>query len=286
MTTPPSSPSSALSPEVLKLIGGQRAELAKAGRIRMWMILAQISVALAAIASVFINAGPPVTVLALFGVLGLGGWLLLDRRYQAARASAGRGRRASVIMGGLGQPVSAVELLSIRETFSEPVEVARSLEDPDYFASTLPPGWPRLAEMLQEAAFWTSRLQAESARVMWAAFLVTLTIAGVALFFSIAFADAAIQDRSARIVLAVLALLMSSDIFGAAIAHGDVAATVERIVTRLSDAEARGYPQADLMLIFSDYNAVVEAAPIAVPRLYELHRDRLNALFLTFHQTR
>lgn len=275
-----------MTPELVQLIGFQRAEFAKAGRLRMCMIGAQLAVASGAVASIFIDRGPCVLLLALAGTIALGIWVLLDSRYQACRAAFGRARRASLIMGGLGQSVSRAELLAIGETFSVTPEQAKAFEDPDYFASKAGPGRQRLGEMLQESAFWTSRLQAESAKVMWTAFIGSIVLAGIAFTVVVALGSQTVVEQIARVVIAILALLLSADILGSAVAHGSAATFIDRIVTRLADAEGRNYPEADLLLILSDYNAVVEATPIAVPSLYELHSARLKRLYAAYQSSR
>ena len=252
----------------------------------MWMIAAQAGVATPAIISVFISRGPWVLLLAVAGVVALLIWLIFERGYSRRRQTSGRARRASLIMGGLGQTISGVELLSIRETFSVSADEAKRFEDPNYFASRAPAGRRRLGEMLQESAFWTSRMQGESARVMWAAFIVSIVVAALAFAVVVAVAADTIEEQVARVVLAVVMLLMSTDILGSAVSHSDAASNTERIVGRLADAEGRSYPEADVLRILSDYNAIVESTPIAVPGLYELHRDRLDRLFREYQDAR
>ncbi len=45
---------------------------------------------------------------------------------------------------------------------------------------------------------------------------------------------------------------------------------------RLSRARAAGFPQNDVLLALSDYNAVVEGAPEVVPYAYKLGRGELD----------
>jgi hypothetical protein len=275
-----------MNAELVELIAFQRAEFAKAGRLRMCMIGAQAGVAVAAVASIFVGSRPYVLLFALGGTIALGIWVLLDTRYRACRESCGRARRASLIMGGLGQTVSPAELLAIRETFSVSPEQAKPFADPNYFASKAEPGRKRLGEMLQESAFWTSRLQAASAKLMWMAFVGSVVLSGAAFTLVVALGSQSVGEHIARVVIAILALLMSTDILGSAISHGSAAAFVDRLVTRLSDAEGRGYPEADVLLILSDYNAAVEAAAIAIPGLYEFHSKRLKRLYDTYQSSR
>ncbi len=271
---------------LVELIGYQRAEFARAAALRMWMIAAQVAVVVPAIASVFVDDPHCVLLLAATGVLALLVWLYFERRYSERRRASGRARRATLIMGGLGQPISGVELLSIRELISVSEADAKPFQDPDYFSSKAVPGRMRLGEMLQESAFWTSRMQRESARVMWAAFLLSIIVAAFAFTVVVSLATEPVDNQVARVVLAIVTLLMSTDILGSAVAHSEAASLTDRIVSRLADAEGRAYPEADVLLILSDYNAVVESTPIAVPGLYRLHQARLNRLFVEFQRAR
>lgn len=275
-----------MSADISELVGYQRAEFAKAGRVRMWMIAAQIMVAAPAVASVFVDCAPWVLLLALSGVVMVLTWLALERRYAKLRQACGRARRASLIMGGLGESISPIELLSIKETLSATAIEAKRYEDPNYFASKAEPGRKRLGEMLQESAFWTSRMQGESARVMWAAFLLSVIAVGLAFTVVVALAAHSVEERGARVILAIVTLLMSTDVLGSAVAHSEASAGTERIVSRLADAEGRNYPEADILLLLSDYNAIVESTPIAVPGLYEIHRTRLEGLFQAYQLSR
>lgn len=275
-----------MNSETIQLVGYQRAEFAKAGRLRIWMIAAQVCTAIPAILSVFIEKQPWLLLFAAFSVIAILAWILFERRYSASRRTSGRARRATLIMGGLGIPISPVELLSIRGMLSVTEAEAAAYEDPDYFASKAPCGRRRLGEMLQESAFWTSQLQGESAKVMWAAFFISMVVSGLAFAVVVGVTKPVVHEQVARVILAVVALLMSGDIVGSAVSHSEASRAIERIVDRLADAEGRQFPEPDVLLILTDYYAIVESAPIAIPGLYKMHRDHLERLFKTFQLAR
>ncbi len=45
---------------------------------------------------------------------------------------------------------------------------------------------------------------------------------------------------------------------------------------RFDSAKARGYPEADLLLMLSDYNAAVENTPLNLPLVYAFKKKKLN----------
>jgi len=76
------------------------------------------------------------------------------------------GRAAGELLGGLNQPLSASEIQSLRERFTVSAEEAAKCENSDYYATKLPPGPGRLAEMIEESALYSEHLQRISARAM------------------------------------------------------------------------------------------------------------------------
>jgi hypothetical protein len=270
----------------LELIGFQRAEFSKATRHRIIMAVAQALVGLFAVGSVFITDESMLVILATLGVVSLFVWVVAEVRYSGSRANAGRARRAIYIIGGLGHGVSPAELLALRDGFSVPSDVARRQEDADYFLSKAPPGFQRLGEMLSESAFWSSRLQRESTVVVGTAFVASLALVFLMLSLLIALAQGTYQMQLARVVLAVVAVLLSTDLLGAALGHLSAWHSTEKVVSRLAEAEARNYPPGDVLLAMADYAAAVEAAPVAVPGLYDLHKKRIGDMFAEFHSAR
>ena len=59
----------------------------------------------------------------------------------------------------LGLSFSAAESRDLRQKFAVTETAASACLDPDYYASELPPGDGRLAELIEESAFYTAHLQ-------------------------------------------------------------------------------------------------------------------------------
>ena len=101
-----------------RLVGYLRAEFAKSGRLRVWLFFVQLAVALPGAISVVIPDDHKIAlyVLAIVGVALLITWWLLNDRYVRARSAAQGARRASVLLGGLGQGQSKA-VVTLRDDY-------------------------------------------------------------------------------------------------------------------------------------------------------------------------
>lgn len=259
-----------------ELVGYQRAEFARASMLRNWLILCQFAIAMPGAASVVVEDGVVVYFLAAAGVALLLLWLQIDSRYRTHRLAGERARRATLVMQGLGKRISADEIFDLKSAFRVTPEVARLHEDGDYFATKAPSGYRRLAEMLEESAFWTETLQAMSAKAMGAFFSVLLAAGVVTILAAVPFADSSAMMVGVRILLAMLVFALSSDVLMAMRAHAQAAREIKDIRTRLRTSGRNGYDEVDVLFLMSEYNAAVEAAPVVVPLAYRLKRETLN----------
>jgi len=262
-----------------QLIGYQVAEFSECSRRRAHVLIAQILIAVVAVASAWVESSRMLYTLAVFGLFLFVGWLWLVERYRRSRSVAERARRATLIMGGLGESISGSELVDIHKCFTVTDEVARQHFDPDYFASKSPPGFNRLAEMLEESSFWTKELQALSRNYMAALAIVLLLLGAIVVLGSIALVDAHHSMQVVRVAFAVLTSFVFNDVLTTAVQHHQTAAVLERIHLRLELAKSKNNPAADLLMLLSDYNVVVEMAPLNLPYIYSRHKARLNKLW-------
>jgi len=262
-----------------QLIGYQLAEFAQCSQRRVHLLAAQSTIAAAAIASVYFEGPKASYLMGFMGLVLVIAWFVLLLRYRGSRDVAERARRATLIMGGLGQTISSSELIDIQNSFTIKDEAARQRFDPDYFASKSAPGFDRLAEMLEESSFWTKELQAGSARYMgaFAALLFLLSIFLV--FAAIMFVDGPHLMQIVRVAFVILTTTVFSSVLDTAMAHYRTANAVARIHHRLEVAKSKGNPKADLLLLLSDYNAVVESAPLNLPYVYASRKEKFNRLW-------
>jgi hypothetical protein len=228
---------------------------------------------------------------ALYWLAGAGAvlliaWWFVNGRYRRIQNAAQAARRGALLLGGLNEPLSPGEIQALHERFTVSVADAKKCEMADYYATTLPPGPARLGEMLEESAFYSEHLQ----RISAVAMLVVLVFFAV-LFFVIVFGITPYVGRDTglaivRVFLALLVFGMSADVVGAYRAHRDAAKDIRDIRQRLMTADAAGYPPADVLLAFADYNAAVESAPESVPYAYALRGEHLNQRWADYKRDR
>jgi hypothetical protein len=258
------------------LVGYQLAEFAKSSRLRVWLFFLQLALAVPAALSVVIVDETWLYILAIAGAVLLVIWWVVSILYEKSREAAQTARRASLLSGAFADTFSAYELSELRQRFTVTEKQAQAKENPDYYASKETPGPHRLAEMLEESAFFTSELQDFSGKVMGGILIGFVVVAGlVALTVGIDF-DRSSSITFVRVALSGFVFAMSSDVLGAFFKHMSAAARTKAIRNRLATLQQRDAPMMDVLLVMTDYNSVVEAAPESVPFAFKLRESKLN----------
>lgn len=252
----------------------QRAELARADVLRVLTLILQMAIAVIAAQSVFQNdANAQLTLAVEAGVLVVA-WLILTRLVRRHRAAGDRARRIVLLTSGLG--VCPADAGVLMESFSASTAKLPALSIDSYFDTRAGPGFRRLAEMLDESAFYTGYLQRRSGELMSFFLLATVFLAVGAWVTAAQEMNADTMVVTARVFLAFLVFLLSSDVLGAAIGHFEAARAMTEIRLRLNAAAARNHPQSDMTLIVTDYNSAVESAPMILPMLYKAEAAALS----------
>jgi hypothetical protein len=270
------------------LVGYLRAEFQKSSKLRVSLFFVQLAVAVPAAVSVVIPDDYHATLyaVAISGALLLAVWWLVNSAYVRSRSAAQAARRAALLTGGLAEPLSATEMSALRERFTVTADTAKRYEKQDYYATDLPPGHGRMAEMLEESALYSEQLQRISSRVM-----LGILWFFVIIFFVIALATTPFINHELgllvmRVFLALVVFVMSADVLGAYLQHKSAAKEIRDIRQRLSAADARGYPMPDVLLAMTDYNAAVEGAPESVPWAYDLCQTGLDRRWKDYQKDR
>ena len=258
------------------LVGYQLAEFAKSSRLRVWLFFLQLLAAAPAALSVIIVDETWLYVLAILGAVFLVAWWVVSLQYEKSREAAQTARRASLLSGAFGETFSAYELSELRQRFTVTEAQAKAKENPEYYATREKPGAHRLAEMLEESAFFTSDLQDFSSKVMGFTLVTFVVLAG-----ALALVVGIDLDRSSsitfvRIVLSAFVFAMSSDVLGAFVKHMSAATRTKAIRNRLATLQQRDAPLIDVLLVMTDYNSAVESAPESVPFAFKLRETKLN----------
>lgn len=259
-----------------RLLTHQRAELNKAQRYQSFALASQLGVAVVAATSVYSNDNGIQLNLAILGFLLAFVWLSLARKQRSHRSAGDQARRVVLMASGLGERFSAEQRLRIFDKFTVPILGIPMMRDEAYFASRAAPGYRRLAELIEESAYWTRDLQQASATILQTALTAMGMLMALALWIGIPMLPSDVTISMTRALLAILVFMISTDLVGAIFAHREAASTIGEILQRTETAAARGYPTGDVLLIMSDYNAAVESAPLALPGVFALRRASLT----------
>lgn len=264
-----------------QLLGMQRAEFARAAHLNRWILIIQLAIALTSVWLVFVEDKRPTYLGALITLVLALLWLWLLQAYRNSRGQAERARRATLLMGGLGENISPSELSDLAINFSVSRASGLALEDPNYYASRAPVGSQRLAEMLEEAAFFSADLMQRSAQIAITVFIVYLVVGLALLLGAVPFVPLERFQGLVRVFCALTTLAASSDVLGAALSYYGSSRVLNKIVPRLEVLRAASFPRADLLMLFGDYNYAVESAPPFVPGVYWWRGDKLNEAWKT-----
>lgn len=264
--------------EEVRLTGMQRAEFAKAARLLLMIGIVQCFIAVSAAGAAYTaneRVAYAISVLSLaLAVL----WGVLTLQYRACRQRAERARRASLIVEGLGLKLRPNERLQRETDFSVSAVSGKVHEDPSYYASREAVGPQRLAEMLEESAFWSSQLMERSKRYTGA---VCAILAAATFFAILGLAPLGVPAAltAIRAVAAAFSVVVVADLFGAWLSFISAQAALERLMLRLDAITDRSNLSPELVGLLVEYNSTVESAPMFSPRVYDMHRERINSLW-------
>lgn len=270
------------------LVGYMRAEFNKASLLRKWLFGLQLAAALPAAISVVVPDTEKILIygLAILGAVLLVAWCVVNYFYLRTRSAANAARRGALLLGGLNQPLSTIEIQGLRDRFTVNSEEAKRCEDPNYYATDKSPGAARLAEMLEESATYSQELHRLSAIVMFGILLLFCVIALLIALGTTPFVTRDTAFVMVRIFLAALVFVLSSDVLGAWQAHLSAAKDIQKIRQRLIAAGHGGYPLSDILLAMTDYNAAIEGAPEVVPFVYQARRGQLDQRWKDYQNDR
>lgn len=259
-----------------RLLTHQRAELDRAQKLQVAVVLVQLLMAGVAAGSVFSSDGE---VLLSLAVLGFGlalVWFETGRRSGRHRTAGNQARRVVLLASGLGQTVSPEQRLRIFDGFAVSIRGRDPVREEDYFSSRSRPSHQRAAELIEESAYWTRDLQKTSAGVVGTVLgLIALGLC-IGAWRGVIDLTGEAQINVARVMIAALVFLLSADVLGALLGHRQAARAIDEILHRIETTSARGYQEADVLLLMSDYNAAVESAPVVLPLVYGARRRALS----------
>lgn len=200
--------------------------------------------------------------------------IAFEYKYDAADTM----RRQSVLSEGLNWTIGDSQFREWKARAGKRVlsQFSRSQRGQDYYATQVPTGAKRLAEMTLESAFWTrhlyKRMQDWLLRGLIPVAIILLLTASISSFVT--------RVQASEIVYAIylaIPVLLSADAIGMVL-------RIHRAINNLSDIEQsldqvlrESQPQlSEVMRLVSEYNCIVSAG-IVIPRwFYRLYREQIQ----------
>jgi GrpB-like predicted nucleotidyltransferase (UPF0157 family) len=259
-----------------KLLAGQRAESNEAEQLQVKMIISQLFISLIAAVSVYSNDNKYLFAAAAIGFFLVLLWFRFSQKQQRHRAAGDQARRAALLISGLGKEPSPRQKLRIINSFGVKKGELPGRREEDHFASRELPGYKRLTEMIEESSYWTSDLQRYSGGVMGMIMLAAALLILAAFGAAIASLDSDTLVSLSRVILAIMVFIVSSDWLGLMLAYKTSAVTIDEIFKRVEIVAARGFKDADVLLLMADYNAAIERAPTPLPGVFQIREKDLG----------
>lgn len=142
----------------VELSGRSRSELDLASSLQSRLQMLQTLTAVIAAGSVF-SPFEWLTYLAALVALTLSiGYAWTSHAYTSIRMVAEQARRAVVIAGGLGVGLPASARRDLMTRFRTSRRQGQGREDANYYDTTAEPSAEKLAEMIEQSAFWSADL--------------------------------------------------------------------------------------------------------------------------------
>lgn len=263
----------------VKLLGLQRAEFQRAEKFQGWANRAQITIVIASISCVIIQESTFVYALSIGSIILALSWLYFSEESKASYSTAERARRAIVIRNGLGIKLNSKYYSDLVMLFKASDDNTKQWEDEEYFKSKSEYGSQRLAEIIEESAFWSKFLLKEYAKKSWLNFSFVLVASIIALLSITLFDLSQLGETIGLILCLILMWLITGSLFSKAMKLTSSSNAVDAVEERLNNIIQSGEVRDDILIYMSDYNSIIGGTPVIPSKTYLKNKDRLNDLW-------
>ncbi|WP_425054845.1 hypothetical protein [Pseudomonas abyssi] len=263
----------------IKLLGLQRSEFQRAENLQIWAGRVQVIIVLVSILCLVIQEINIIHSLSIVSILLALAWFYISEESKTSHSTAERARRAIVIRNGLGIQLSAKSYSDLILCFKASSDSAEQWEDEEYFKSESEYGNQKLAEIIEESAFWSKFLLREYAKKTWLIFSCVLAISVFSLFLITFFDYSDLSKTVGQILCLVLMWLITGSLFSKSIKLTSSSNAVDSIEERLNSIIQGGNIKDDILIYMCDYNSIIEGTPVIPSKIYLKNKDRLNSLW-------
>ena len=261
-----------------KLLGLYRAEFQRAEKLSFRAHIVQLCIVLMSGASILFPQTNLVYLLSIVSVVTALIGLYLAEQSSSSHSIAERARRALVIRNGLGIKLSSKSYSDLMMAFKAG-DKASDWEDHEYYKSASEHGNRKLAEIIEESAFWSKHLLNVYVKEAWLWFGLVLVIAIITLLMLPLPHFADLSKTISQIVCVVLMWLITGSLFSKAIKLTSCFMAISSIEERLNSNLESNDPLEDIIIHMGDYNSIMQGTPIIPSRIYSKHKNKLNELW-------
>ncbi len=263
----------------IKLLGLQRAEFQRAKSMSSHSNKAQVAIVLLSIVAIFVKTPLITYIFAVTNFVIALAWLYLSFQTKDSHATAERARRAVVFSNGLGIKLGRKSYTDLKMSFKVSDTDGEKYEDSSYFKTPEEYGNKKLAKIVEESSFWSKHLFKISATHYWIYFSVALTVSIVGLLLVPLLNIGNFNILVSQMFCLVLTWLITGNLFSMAIAFTNAASVADDLESRLANMAMNEKTNQDVLIVVSDYDALVENSPIIPTKIYEKNRKRLDRLW-------
>ena len=259
------------------LLGLWRAELERAKRDYKASSLCQVFTSVASGAVVLLNVEAMTYGVTVAAVLLSAASAYFSYLGSKRKGAAERGRRASLLIEGLGLSITSKERSDIVSCLEASESEAHRWENSEFYSGDHEPGVARLAHIVQESSFYSKALFAEAAQRCWR-WVAASGVLTISIMFGLPYVSSTKASLEiAQLVCLALSLLTTRDLIGRALTFQGASQTAGEVDHRLERTTAVFAKPEDILFVIGDYNAVLECTPPIDTSVYERLKEKLEA---------
>lgn len=264
----------------IRLLGLQRAEFDRAEQFESHAQKLQIGILLAAIFNLIVPTCTVfVYILAVINVLMYLLWFYCIEQSKESHSTAETARRATILKNALAIDLDTKSYSDLILQFKVKKDSAKKWEDENYFKTNSNYGYAKLAEMLQESSFWTKHLLQKFTKQIWFQFSFVLIVSLFALFMIPIINHNKTGQLVGNIICLILIWLITGNVFTKALKLTNSLQRIDNIQNSLDFIVRHNKASENVLLLFCNYNSIVESNPVIPSKIYLKNKDRLNSLW-------
>ncbi len=261
------------------IVRGIRAAFQKAAVIQVFLQIIRFGVAVIASFTVFIFNGAIAYVGSVITLALAVSWFVLNYAYRECRSQGEWARRLNLVTVGLGGALPDGAIKEI-ERLPALAEGDNEKGGTQFWTTTTSPGNQRLVEMLDQVSHTSSNMYHQSKKFALRASIALSAVIWLPALLSLAVVDADNTVRVLRAFSAIFTIFIIPEAFFTVAAFCSAASKVDNISNRLKSLRKHNaYPEAEVLLLFGDYNSTVEGAPIFYPWIMKKYARRFREYY-------